>query len=478
MPGGPISRVLVVEDDASLAESIITGLMDEGFSVEHAPDGNTAWQAVRSAGWDLVILDWWLPGQDGLTILRRYRDGGGTTPVLFLTAGDAVSDRVRGLDGGADDYLCKPFAFEELRLASAPDPTAQGRRGHDTRLSRRAACDLVAQRGQRAGCPLELTAKELGLLAFFLDHPGEILSRTRIYGQVWGEDYDFISNTLDVHIKELRRKLETRGPRLIHTLAAGDTSSETSIPGHGGKAMSLVTRFSVFFLVALALALAGFSGCLYYLVGLQLSVALDAELEATLDGFPGGLASHSERVSWAVYGDQGQRLESSPDDGRAMILDGRDLTPLAIDVAMTIKGADGTRWRALVRPFGGRRRRGPREGRRPGSGRIDEERIGDRGKQEASAPSQLNVGVNRTGGIGETHGYKEVPMIKKYVVRLTDEERGVCQAIVKKLKGSSEKVRRVEFLLKADADGPGWPDARSLKPSTVGYKLLRKSGSD
>ena len=161
--------------------------------------------------------------------------------------------------------------------------------------------------------------------------------------------------------------------------------------------MSLVTRFSVFFLVALALALAGFSGCLYYLVGLQLSVALDAELEATLDGFPGGLASHSERVSWAVYGDQGQRLESSPDDGRAMILDGRDLTPLAIDVAMTIKGADGTRWRALVRPFGGRRRRGPREGRRPGSGRIDEERIGDRGKQEASAGSPSEPRDNRPG---------------------------------------------------------------------------------
>jgi len=114
VPSGRMSRILVVEDDASLAGSIMTGLIDEGFAIEHDPDGNTVWQAVRSVGWDLVILDWWLPGQDGLTILRRYRDGSGITPVLFLTARDAVSDRVRGLNGGADDYLYKPFAFEEL----------------------------------------------------------------------------------------------------------------------------------------------------------------------------------------------------------------------------------------------------------------------------------------------------------------------------------------------------------------------------
>jgi DNA-binding response OmpR family regulator len=209
---------LVVEDDASLAESITTGLMDEGFAVGHAPDGDSAWQTIQTAGWELIILDWWLPGQDGLTILRRYRDGGGDTPVLFLTARDAISDRVRGLDGGADDYLCKPFAFEEL-LARA---RALIRRYRDDEnmvlVYQDVRVDLVAQRAQRAGHALELTAKELGLLAFLLNHPGEILSRTRIYGQVWGQDYDFVSNTLDVHIKELRRKLETRGSRLIHTL--------------------------------------------------------------------------------------------------------------------------------------------------------------------------------------------------------------------------------------------------------------------
>lgn len=218
MPGGPMSRILLVEDDASLAESITTGLMDEGFAIGHAPDGDTAWQAIQTAGWELIILDWWLPGQDGLTILRRYRDGGGGTPVLFLTARDAVSDRVRGLDGGADDYLCKPFAFEEL-LARVRALIRRHRDDEDMVLTYHdVRVDLVAQRAERAGHALELTAKELGLLAFFLNHHGEILSRTRIYGQVWGEDYDFVSNTLDVHIKELRRKLETWGPRLIHTL--------------------------------------------------------------------------------------------------------------------------------------------------------------------------------------------------------------------------------------------------------------------
>ncbi len=233
MNSGPINRILVVEDDPSLAESVITGLLDEGFAVEHAPDGNTAWQTIRATGWDLVILDWWLPGKDGLSILRRYRDGGGDRPVLFLTARDAVSDRVEALNAGADDYLCKPFAFEEL-LARVRALIRRHREDSGMVLAYRdVRVDLVVQRAERAGHPLELTAKELGLLAFFMNHPGEILSRTRIYGQVWGEDYDFISNTLDVHIKELRRKLEARGPRLIHTLRGrgyllGETPSQAA----------------------------------------------------------------------------------------------------------------------------------------------------------------------------------------------------------------------------------------------------------
>jgi DNA-binding response OmpR family regulator len=211
-------RVLVVEDDASLAGSIVDGLSDEGFSVAHAADGDSAREALRTGEWHLIILDWWLPGPDGLEVLLGYRRAGGEVPVLFLTARDAVSDRVAGLDSGADDYLCKPFAFEEL-LARARALVRRGRPVEVLTLSYRdVRVDLAAQKAERAGRPLDLTAKELALLVFFLRHPDEILSRTRLYGNIWGEDYDFVSNTLDVHIKELRRALEARGPRLIQTI--------------------------------------------------------------------------------------------------------------------------------------------------------------------------------------------------------------------------------------------------------------------
>jgi DNA-binding response OmpR family regulator len=209
-------QFLLVEDDASLAQSIVEGLADEGFAVVHASDGDAAVEALRAREWDLDILDWWLPGADGLEVLTGHRRQGGTTPVLFLTARDAVSDRVRGLDGGADDYLCKPFSFDEL-LARAL--IQRWRPVQVTTLAYRdVRLDLAAKKAERAGHPLSLTAKELALLVFFLGHLDEVLSRTRIYGHVWGNDYYFVSNTLDVHIKELRRALEARGPRLIQTV--------------------------------------------------------------------------------------------------------------------------------------------------------------------------------------------------------------------------------------------------------------------
>src|SRR5919108_5501429 len=107
-------RILVIEDETPIADFLVRGLREEGFTVERAADGEEGWHALRTGSWDAVLLDWWLPGQDGLALLRRFRQDDRDTPVLFLTARDAVSDRVRGLDGGADDYLCKPFAFEEL----------------------------------------------------------------------------------------------------------------------------------------------------------------------------------------------------------------------------------------------------------------------------------------------------------------------------------------------------------------------------
>ena len=211
-------RILVVEDEDEIADFVVRGLREEGYAVERAADGEGGWHHLKTAAWDVVLLDWWLPGTDGLGLFRRFRQAGHATPVLMLTARDAVSERVRGLDGGADDYLCKPFAFEELlarvRVLARRQSQATGTKlGHGE-----VTADLATQRVERAGHPLDLTAKEYSLLVFFLRHAGEVLTRTRIYEHVWDERYDGLSNTLEVHVMELRKKLEARGPRLIHTL--------------------------------------------------------------------------------------------------------------------------------------------------------------------------------------------------------------------------------------------------------------------
>lgn len=211
-------RVLLVEDEAAIGDFVARGLREEGFTVEWAADGDDGWHRLRTQVWDVVLLDWWLPGQDGLTLLKKLRQAGTDTPVLILTARDAVSDRVRGLDGGADDYLCKPFAFEELlarvrALARRPGATAGTILAHAG-----VQVDLATHRTERGGHRLDLTAKEESLLVFFLRHPDEVLSRTRIYEAVWDERYDGLSNTLEVHVMELRKKLEAHGPRLIRTV--------------------------------------------------------------------------------------------------------------------------------------------------------------------------------------------------------------------------------------------------------------------
>ncbi len=211
-------RLLVVEDEEHIADFLVRGLREEGFTVEHAADGDSAWHALRTSPWDVVLLDWWLPGPDGVTLLKRFRQEGRTTPVLFLTARDAISDRVRGLDAGADDYLCKPFAFEELLARVRALARRPGRDVGTELQAGDVTVDLATHRARRAGQRLDLTAKEQALLVFFLRHAGEVLSRTRIYEGVWDERYDGVSNTLEVHVVELRRKLEVHGPRLIHTL--------------------------------------------------------------------------------------------------------------------------------------------------------------------------------------------------------------------------------------------------------------------
>ena len=211
-------RVLLLEDEAEIADFVLLGLREEGYAAEHAADGVAGWARLSAEPWDVVLLDWWLPGVDGLTLLRRFRAANATTPVIFLTARDAVSDRVRGLDAGAQDYLCKPFAFEEL-LARVRSLTRRLDRPPSATLSHGdVALDYESQRATRAGKRLDLTAKEFALLALFLRHPDAALSRARIYEQVWDEEYDGLSNTLAVHVGELRRKLEAHGPRLLHTV--------------------------------------------------------------------------------------------------------------------------------------------------------------------------------------------------------------------------------------------------------------------
>ena len=211
------SRILVVEDEARIADFLVRGLGEEGYHVELAADGPSARVALQSGVWDLVLLDWWLPGEDGIQVLRRFRQNNRTTPVLFLTARDAVPQRVEGLDAGADDYLTKPFAFDEL-LARVRALLRRPEQSTSLVLEfGDIHADLGSQRATRGGAAVDLTAKEFSLLCLFLRYPGKVLSRTRIFDAVWNEQYDGLSNTMEVHVKELRRKLEAFGPRVIHT---------------------------------------------------------------------------------------------------------------------------------------------------------------------------------------------------------------------------------------------------------------------
>ncbi len=212
------SRVLVVDDDARLADSLRRALSYEGHSVEVAPDGPAALVAARERPPDLVVLDVMLPGIDGVEVCRRLR-AGSDLPILMLTARDAIADRVAGLDAGADDYLVKPFAYDEL-LARV---RALLRRREPSGRELLHCADLVmdvsgheVRRGERV---LELTALQFDLLEQFLRHPRQVLERDRLLQTVWGTDSDAISNVVDVTIAGLRARLEAPDePRLLHTV--------------------------------------------------------------------------------------------------------------------------------------------------------------------------------------------------------------------------------------------------------------------
>jgi len=212
-------RVLVVDDDPNIRSMLERGLRYEGFTVDLAPDGETAVDALRRSSPDLVILDILLPGIDGLEVCRRVRALGDDVPILMLTARDEVVDRVVGLETGADDYLVKPFAFEELAARARallrrrlPAEGAVLQFG-DLRLD---PSTREVFRGERV---VELTRREFELLETFLRHPRQVLTREQLLARVWGYDFDTDTNAVDVYVGYLRRKLEAAGePRLLHTV--------------------------------------------------------------------------------------------------------------------------------------------------------------------------------------------------------------------------------------------------------------------
>src|SRR5499433_2417117 len=213
-------RILVVEDDRKVASFIRKGLEEEGHAVEVAGDGAEALERVADgSAWDLVVLDVMLPKHDGFSVLKTLREDGLTAPVLMLTARDAVGDRVTGLDLGADDYLTKPFAFEEF-LARV---RALLRRGGLKMAPVLRLADLTLDPAtldvRRSARRIGLTAREYALLEYFLRNAGRVLTRPMIAEHVWGLDFDPESNIIDVYVGYLRRKIDTEGERpLLHTI--------------------------------------------------------------------------------------------------------------------------------------------------------------------------------------------------------------------------------------------------------------------
>lgn len=201
-------RILVVEDEQRIAIFIKQGLEEEGYAVDVACDGEEALDWAAMVDYDLIVLDVLLPKKNGIQTCRDLRAQGNKVPVLMLTARDAVEDRVRGLDSGADDYLVKPFAFQEL-LARI---RALLRRSGEVKTTRLQVGDLLldtlthrATRGERA---IELTAREYAILEFLMRHAGQVLSRTQIAEHVWNYDFYSTSNVVDVYIRYLRRKVD------------------------------------------------------------------------------------------------------------------------------------------------------------------------------------------------------------------------------------------------------------------------------
>ena len=219
-------RVLLVEDDPMIGDSLRKGLRMEGFTVDWVQDGRSAELAVETTHYALVLLDLGLPKKDGLSVLRGWRERGSTVPVLILTARDAVPDRVAGLDGGADDYLVKPFDLTELLARMRALLRRQAGRARDLIEVGALRLDPVAHAIDYRGQPVQLSAREFALLHALAESPGAVLSREqledRLYG--WGEEVE--SNAVEVHVHNLRRKLSAQLIRTVRGVGyrLGDTA--------------------------------------------------------------------------------------------------------------------------------------------------------------------------------------------------------------------------------------------------------------
>ncbi len=215
---GPL--VLLVDDDAAIRRSVAVGLELEGFQVVPASGGRAALEALERTRPAVVLLDLTMPDLDGLEVLRRLRSAGDETPVCVLSARDEVDDRVRGLEAGADDYVVKPFAVEEV--AARLHALLRRRPGVESRSVLHVGdieLDARAHRATRGGRDLDLTPREFALLEVFLRRPGEVLDREVLHEEVWGYTFDPGTNVTDVFVGYLRRKLEADGePRVLHTV--------------------------------------------------------------------------------------------------------------------------------------------------------------------------------------------------------------------------------------------------------------------
>ncbi|HSM23772.1 MAG TPA: response regulator transcription factor [Anaerolineaceae bacterium] len=212
-------RILIVEDDQAIVRVLNRTLTYEGYNVESASDGETGFDIYQKFHPDLIILDWMLPGMDGIEFCDRIRSSEDTVPIIMLTAKEATSDRVLGLDAGVDDYMVKPFEIEELTARIR----ALLRRTKNERTLTLSMADLVldtsTRLATRGGRTISLTAKEYDLLELFLRHPRQVLTREVIFDRVWGYDFGGESNVLDVYIRYLRQKIEEKGEiHLIHTV--------------------------------------------------------------------------------------------------------------------------------------------------------------------------------------------------------------------------------------------------------------------